>query len=357
MTIANSGNVGIGTIAPTQKLEVNGTVKASSFQGDGAGLVNVPGAAPWQVQSGGSVTAAPNMGYVAQGPNWLTVLLPASPAVGTMVNILGAGSGGWRVNANAGQTSSLLGGGTGGGGSGAGSWVPRESSRNWTAVASSSDGAKLVASCTTGLYTSTDSGVTWTPHETTRNWAAVASASDGTKLVAGSLNEYGGYVDGYLHTSTSSGASWTRRTQTGDWLQIASSSDGTRLVAIDRKPDFSHQLFVSADSGVNWTVSVAWPSAPMFTSVASAADGITMMAAKRAESGRAAAIRCRHGRLMLAAGRSPRTPSSRGLARTRSRPRGTAICTSTRPLGKTRTRTGSSNRSPSTRACRRPRPS
>lgn len=36
-----TGNVGIGTPAPTQKLEVTGTVKATAFQGNGAGLTNV----------------------------------------------------------------------------------------------------------------------------------------------------------------------------------------------------------------------------------------------------------------------------------------------------------------------------
>jgi hypothetical protein len=33
MTISNGGNVGIGTTSPTQKLEVNGTIKATSFVG------------------------------------------------------------------------------------------------------------------------------------------------------------------------------------------------------------------------------------------------------------------------------------------------------------------------------------
>ncbi len=63
--------------------------------------------------------------------------------------------------------------------------TPRESSRTWTSVASSSDGTKLLAAVNNGqLYTSIDSGVSWTPPTGTAQWISVASSADGTKLLA-----------------------------------------------------------------------------------------------------------------------------------------------------------------------------
>lgn len=72
-------------------------------------------------------------------------------------------------------------------------------------MASSADGSKLVALDYVGLiYTSTDSGVTWIPHDSARVWSSVATSADGSKLVAA---VYGGQI----YTSIDSGVSWTPR--------------------------------------------------------------------------------------------------------------------------------------------------
>jgi hypothetical protein len=51
-------------------------------------------------------------------------------------------------------------------------------------------------------------------------WTSVASSADGTKIVAGEMS-------GYLYTSTDSGLTWHVRGNTGQWVSIASSVDGT----------------------------------------------------------------------------------------------------------------------------------
>ena len=49
LRVISDGKVGIGTTSPSEELEVNGTVKATAFEGDGSALTNVSGGKLLQV--------------------------------------------------------------------------------------------------------------------------------------------------------------------------------------------------------------------------------------------------------------------------------------------------------------------
>jgi len=178
--------------------------------------------------AGTSQEAEANTSYAATGDSLTQFILPETAEEGDIVQISGAGAGGWQtfLFPNAGET-----------------WTARESNRGWRSVASSADGSKLVAVVSSGqIYTSTNSGVTWTPRETNRNWVAVASSADGSKLVA---VVYGGQI----YTSTDTGVTWTPRESNRNWLSVSSSGDGSKLVAVA----YLDYIYTSTDSGVTWT--------------------------------------------------------------------------------------------------------
>ena len=74
-----------------------------NFNGNGAGLSNVPGTLIWQSVAGTTQQAAPNRGYVLTNANQVTVTLPASPNVGDIMRVSSLGAGGWKISQNAGQ--------------------------------------------------------------------------------------------------------------------------------------------------------------------------------------------------------------------------------------------------------------
>ena len=180
------------------------------------------GGITWVDVTGTNVQAVSNTGYLADNAAQVVIALPVSPSVGDVVQVSGAGAGGWKIAQNASQsiiTKGLPGGSEV-------TWTARASSQAWFGVASSSDGNKLVAVVNGGqIYTSTDSGVTWTARASSQNWQGVASSSDGSKLVAAI---YGG---GQIYTSTDSGVTWTAGASSQSWTSVASSSDGSKLVA------------------------------------------------------------------------------------------------------------------------------
>ena len=286
-----------------------GEVSATSYVCSGA-----PGPGlTWQYVTAASVQAASNTGYLVDNPARVTVTLPATPAIGDVIKVSGAGLGGWKIAQNAGQSiitryithefgvswrpalvpafnispepfqdvaSSADGmrliagrrtdtvyishdGGQ--------SWTPSVGVGNWVSVASSADGTKLAAvnfAVGVQMQFSADSGDTWEARGPSRTWVDVASSADGTKLVAVTLNDQ-------IFTSADSGVSWTPRESIRSWRAVASSADGTRLAAAT--PD---AMYISTDSGVTWTPHGA---GNFWTSVASSADGMRLIAVASAQ--------------------------------------------------------------------------
>jgi hypothetical protein len=235
-----------------------GEVTASAYACNGA---SGPGVS-WEYVTGTSVQAIGNRGYLADNDTAeVVVTLPVAPALGDLIQVNGIGAGGWRIAQSASQfivTPQLYGEvGT--------VWTARESNRSWGAVASSSDGQRLIAADAWGqLYTSSDAGVSWTARESDRDWIDVASSSDGGRLVA--VPQFG-----QLYTSSDAGVSWTARESDRSWFAVASSADGQRLVAAVQ----AGQLYTSSDAGVSWT---ARESNRPWRAVASSADGQRLVA-------------------------------------------------------------------------------
>jgi hypothetical protein len=261
-----TGRVGIGRTNPATALDVNGTVTATGFAGNGASLTSLPGTLVWQIVTNLTVAAQPDAGYLAAGATQVSLTLPASPTVGDVIRVSGAGAGGWKIAQNASQsvfvgTTATLSPGV--------TWIARESSRSWVSVASSADGNKLVAAVNSGqIYTSTDSGVTWTARDSSRGWQSVASSADGSRLVA--VNDASG-AGGMIYTSTDSGVTWTARGISTKWSSVASSADGSKLIAVVNPG----QIYTSTDSGTNW---IARESSRSWRNAASSSDGSKLAA-------------------------------------------------------------------------------
>jgi hypothetical protein len=257
----------------TNNVIFSGSVTATNFVGNGQGLTNVPGAFIW-VSVAANTQAQPNIGFICNnGVAPVTITLPSSPNIGDVYKIAAVGAGGWIIaqNANqmiaAGNLSDSIGE----------SWTAYGIITNWSAVASSADGTKLVATVKGGqIYTSANSGVTWTPQAGSTNWSSVASSADGTYLVAGVGNNAG--LVGNIYTSANSGGgSWSSHDNARQWVSVASSADGTKLVAAVYGTAGSGNpgVYTSTSSGSSWGLSKA---VQYCSSVASSADGTKLVA-------------------------------------------------------------------------------
>lgn len=96
------------------------------------------GGLAWLNVTGASQTMASNTGYVASSASQVTLTLPASPNIGELFAVTGAGFGGWKIAQNNGQfvtardlSNDLSAGGV---------WRTSGTNGNWTAAASSQTG-------------------------------------------------------------------------------------------------------------------------------------------------------------------------------------------------------------------------
>ena len=133
-------------------------------------------------------------------------------------------------------------------------------STNWSGIASSADGTKIVAVSWPGsstpkgqIYISTNSGTAWAQASgalSPQFWSSVASSADGTKLVATTYNT------GQIYISTNSGASWQLTSAPNKiWGCVASSTDGSILAAgVDSS---GGGIYISTNSGATWGLSSA----------------------------------------------------------------------------------------------------
>lgn len=146
-------------------------------------------------------------------------------------------------------------------------WFPTTAPSNgWFRIASSADGSRLIAAARGILFTSADSGATWSPRETpTNNWTGVATSADRHKLVAVAYN-------GAIYTSTNAGVNWASNSLPRLFACVASSADGTKLFAGEDSGESI--IFISKNSGRSWDFGsyapVLWGA---FHSIASSADG------------------------------------------------------------------------------------
>jgi hypothetical protein len=137
-------------------------------------------------------------------------------------------------------------------------------------MVSSADGS-ILAAVGDDIYVSTNSGATWTANTDSWNWTSVAMSADGSKIVATSIGR-----NNPIYVSTNYGATWSATAAPNEyWWSVASSADGNRIVAVSVIPD--GHIITSTNSGTTWNVT----SAPdtNWCSVASSADGSTLVAA------------------------------------------------------------------------------
>ena len=170
-------------------------------------------------------------------------------------------------------------------------WFPKASIyahpvRSASAIASSADGTKLVATWQVGyLYTSSDSGNTWVWRNVsgdTNYWSSVVTSADGSKILASDYKNGAQPSSGYLYYSSNSGVSWIQETSFGMYYcsQVAMSSDGKKMAAQEAGLGHTY-IFTNGGGSGGWGNSgnLDGGTSHQFNAVVYSADGTRLIVA------------------------------------------------------------------------------
>jgi hypothetical protein len=188
----------------------------NSFSGSffGNGLIG------WIPTNGTAIQAQTDHGYVLTNPQLVTVTLPAAASVGDIVRISGAGTGGWRIKENPGQ--SIIGNFASYSNSYQVSVQISTFANDYRDVAASIDGSRMYAVGNfNGIVASSDSGRTWNSVGTLAGfWQSIACSANGRIVYAVS-------TAGGIQKSVNNGATWS--TVSGTATTSACTADGSKF--------------------------------------------------------------------------------------------------------------------------------
>lgn len=150
-------------------------------------------------------------------------------------------------------------------------------------VAMSADGSKIIAGIYTGrLYLSSNSGSSWTEIrpdglDADHNWMAVSMSADGNTIVAGYGATDVGWTNGKIYISHNAGSSWNEIIIPGliihYWNTACMSADGAAILLVN----YGKGLYLSTNSGSNWTAKNSGLSTYSITTVSMNSDATLAM--------------------------------------------------------------------------------
>lgn len=255
---------GPGTYSGANTFNNNNNSFTGSFFGNG--LVG------WIAENGTSVSAARDTGYMTLNAGFTTVTLPATSSL-TQVDIVrvsGAGTGGFIVRPNSGQSitgtfasySNCI-------------FAPLAVSGNYYDVAGSGDGVRryavIVGLSSGGVVSSSDSGNTWYPAGSlSGSWDSVACSANGQIV-------YVQPTSGNIQESINGGATWTTTGIAAGSGPITCTAGGTLIQGAGNvfcSGNGTYRVKVSSGS-----ISYSDNSGGSYTSVNGPVSGVTSVAA------------------------------------------------------------------------------